>query len=54
MIFGLRRMRIVQLYLFAAAALGGGAFVSGAVAADICGAYQTGQVAGSTASSLCF
>lgn len=46
MIFGLRRAQLVRLYLFATAALGSAAFVSGAVSADICDAYDNGSVAG--------
>jgi hypothetical protein len=45
MILGLRRTQIVRLYLCTAAALGSAAYVSGAVSADICHAYQNGRVA---------
>lgn len=53
MILGLAPARLLRLYLAAAVTLGAGAYVGGAVTADICAAYDLGTIAGRSPALLC-
>ncbi|HEX8257296.1 MAG TPA: hypothetical protein VF589_06655 [Allosphingosinicella sp.] len=53
MIFGLAPARLLRLYFAAAVTLGAGAYVGGAVTADICAAYDSRTVVGRSPGLLC-
>lgn len=50
--FGLTRSRLLRIYLTILMILTPAAYVSGAVTADICSAYDTGAVAGQPAAEV--